>query len=361
MESIIALYKDIVVQIATPFSLGTGFYLSEYNLIVTNEHVIRGNEKVVVNGHTFEEHLAPVQFIDEHLDLAFLDGSKINIKQNAQLDEKPNLNIGDEIIAIGHPFGLKFSFTKGIVSNPAVVRNDLNFIQHDAALNPGNSGGPLVNQEGNITGVNSFSIVQGNSIGFSLPIDYVKQNINKFIAAKRQVSAICTSCKTLVSENKIENKYCFNCGSEVVLPNSVDSFQPMGMSVTIEGMLSRLGYDVQLSRRGLNCWEVKRGSARIRISYHEETGLIMGDAYLCTIPKSNIISVYNMMLRENYSLDGLTFSVKGQDIILSLLIYDKYFDDQTSRLFFNGLFEKADHYDDILVDDFGASWKVDNQ
>jgi len=51
MEAIIDLYKNIVVQIATPFSLGTGFYLGEYNLIVTNEHVIRGNENVVVNGH----------------------------------------------------------------------------------------------------------------------------------------------------------------------------------------------------------------------------------------------------------------------------------------------------------------------
>jgi len=361
MESIIDLYKNIVVQIATPFSLGTGFYLEEYNLVVTNEHVIRGNERVVVNGQNFEEHLASVQFIDEHLDLAFLDGSNININSNAHLEDNPQLNIGDEIIAIGHPFGLKFSFTKGIVSNPSVMRNNLPFIQHDAALNPGNSGGPLVNNNGDIMGVNSFSIVKGNSIGFSLPIQYVKQNINKFIAAERQVSAICISCKTLVSEKKIEDKYCFNCGCEVALPNKVDIFQPMGMSVTIEDMLMRLGYDVRLSRRGLNCWEVRRGSARIRISYHEETGLIMGDAYLCTIPKADIISVYNMMLKENYTLDGLTFSVKGQDIILSLLIYDKYFDDQTSRLFFNALFEKADHYDNILVEEFGASWKAENQ
>jgi len=286
---------------------------------------------------------------------------KINNDYHAQLEEKPKINIGDEIIAVGHPFGLKFSFTKGIISNPSVLRNNLQFIQHDAALNPGNSGGPLVNYNGDIMGVNSFSIVQGNSIGFSLPIHYVKQNIDKFIAAKRRVSAICTSCKTLVCEQKIEDKYCFNCGCEVALPNKVDTFQPMGMSVTIEDMLTQLDYDVRLSRRGLNCWEVRRGSAQIRISYHEETGLIMGDAYLCTIPKSDIISVYNMILRENYKLDGLTFSVKGQDIILSLLIYDKYFDDQTSRLFFNTLFDKADHYDNILVEEFGASWKVENQ
>ena len=361
MEAIIDLYKNVVVQIATPFSLGTGFYLGRYNLIVTNEHVVRGNQRVVINGQSFDEHLASVKFIDEHLDLAFLDGSQINIDHHAKIDPESEVDIGDEIIAIGHPFGLKFAFTKGIVSNPAVLRNELNFIQHDAALNPGNSGGPLVNRQGEIVGVNTFTIVQGNSIGFSLPIQQVKQNINKFIAAKRMVSAICTSCKTLVSEAKIENKYCFNCGCEVTLPNSVDIYEPMGMSVTIEDMLVKLGYDAQLSRRGLNCWEVKRGSARIRISYHEDTGLVMGDAYLCTIPKSNIISVYNMMLKENYTLEGLTFSVNGQDIILSLLVFDKYFDEQTSRLFFNALFEKADHYDNILVEDFGASWRAENQ
>ena len=361
MEAIIDLYKNIVVQIATPFSLGTGFYLGRYDLIVTNAHVVKDNQSVVVNGQGFDEQLVLVMFIDEFLDIAFLDGSQIKIDHHAKVDQAAPINIGDEVIAIGHPFGLKFSFTKGIVSNPSVLRNELNFIQHDAALNPGNSGGPLVNSRGEIVGVNTFTIVQGNSIGFSLPIELIMQNINKFIAAERQVSAICTSCKVLVSEDKIENKYCFNCGCEVSLPNSVDSYQPMGMSVTIEDMLIKLGYDVQLSRRGLNCWEVRRGSARIRISYHEDTGLIMGDAYLCTIPNSNIISVYNMMLKENYTLDGLTFSVHGQDIILSLLVFDKYFDEQTSRMFFNTLFEKSDHYDNILVEDFGASWKAENQ
>jgi len=361
METIINLYKHIVVQIATPYSLGTGFYLAEYGLIITNEHVIRGNRSVVVNGHSFEEHLSSVLFVDEHLDLAFLDGIHLSKKHIGRLTKESNVKIGDEVIAIGHPFGLKFAFTKGIVSNPNTLRNNLQFIQHDAALNPGNSGGPLVNLNGEIIGVNSFTIVAGNSIGFSLPIHYVKENIDKFIAAGGIESAICTSCRTLVCEKKIQDKYCPNCGCEVELPNRVDTFQPLGMSVTIENMLTQLSYDVRLSRRGVNSWEVKRGSARIKISYHEDTGLIMGDAYLCTIPNEDIISVYNMMLKENYKLDGLTFSVKGQDIILSLLIYDKYFDDQTSRLFFNTLFEKADHYDDILVDEFGAAWKPENQ
>jgi len=361
METIIDLYRDIVVQIANPYSLGTGFYLGEYDLIVTNEHVIRGNDQVVINGHTFEEHLSKVLFVDEHLDLAFLDASKLSQSAKGKISEMSSPKIGEEILAVGHPFGLKFSFTKGIVSNPKVVKNNLEFIQHDAALNPGNSGGPLVNNKGEIIGVNSFSIVNGNSIGFSLPIHYVKENIDKFIATGKQISAICTSCQTIVSEAKIENKYCFNCGCEVKLPNVVEEYLPLGMGVTIEAMLTNLGYDVQLSRRGLNTWEVKRGSAVIKISYHEDTGLIMGDAYLCTIPNTGILSVYNMLLKENFTLDGLTFSVRGQDIILSLLIYDKYFDDMTSQLFFNELFDKADHYDNILVEEFGASWKPENQ
>jgi len=361
METIIEKYRDLVVQIATPYSLGTGFYLSEFGLIVTNEHVIRGNKSVVLKGHAFEEHLAKVLFVDVHLDLAFLDGSGINQVINGAICASDKVEIGEEIIAIGHPFGLKFSFTKGIVSNPTTFRNNLNYIQHDAALNPGNSGGPLISKNGEIIGVNSFSIIEGNSIGFSLPIEFVKQNIVKFISGGEVISAICGSCHNLVGEDQIENKYCPNCGYEVKLPNVVDAYIPLGMGVTIEAMLANLGYDIQLSRRGLNSWEVRRGSACIRISYHEDTGLIMGDAYLCTIPKSNIISVYNMILKENYTLDGLTFSVKGQDIILSLLIYDKYFDDQTSKLFFSALFEKADYYDNILVEEYGASWRPEYQ
>jgi len=98
METIIDLYRDIVVQIANPYSLGTGFYLGEYDLIVTNEHVIRGNDQVVINGHTFEEHLSKVLFVDEHLDLAFLDASKLSQSAKGKISEMSSPRKSSRII-----------------------------------------------------------------------------------------------------------------------------------------------------------------------------------------------------------------------------------------------------------------------
>ena len=133
------------------------------------------------------------------------------------------------------------------------------------------------------------------------------------------------------------------------------------MVKTIEEMLGQSGHNVQLSRRGPNNWEITQGSAKINISYYEKTGLITGDAYLCLLPKSNIKPLYEYLLRQNYVMDGMTFSIKDQDIILSLLIYDRYLNADTGMELFNHLFEKADHYDNILVEEYGALWKYEEE
>ena len=72
MKEIIELFRNVVIQIATPYSKGTGFYVKEYNLIVTNEHVVRGNKEVVIDSSRFDRQLATVLFVDAKHDLAFL-------------------------------------------------------------------------------------------------------------------------------------------------------------------------------------------------------------------------------------------------------------------------------------------------
>ncbi|HHH49776.1 MAG TPA: serine protease, partial [Saprospiraceae bacterium] len=76
MKDVIDFYRNIVVQIATPYSKGTGFYLKEHEIIVTNEHVIRDNKEVVIAGNIFGRQLSKVLFLDEKYDLAFLEAPK---------------------------------------------------------------------------------------------------------------------------------------------------------------------------------------------------------------------------------------------------------------------------------------------
>ena len=358
-KSIIEQYKSTVIQIATPYSTGTGFYLADCNLIITNEHVIRDNKTVVIDGEGLEKQLVNVLYIDQKHDLAFLEVPTGHSMPAIFLrDTSRPLTEGEEILAVGHPFGLKYTVTKGIISNTLHEVAGINYIQHDAALNPGNSGGPLISKTGKIVGVNTFIVKKGNSIGFSLPARYLQTAIEDFQKGNGEQGVRCTSCASLVFESTIKGKYCPHCGSYITMISQVDTYEPSGISRSIEEMLAGMGYDIDLSRMGPSNWTVKRGSAKINIAYHEKSGLITGDAYLATLPKGEVLDLYTFLLQQNYDLEGLTFSVKGQDIILSLLIFDQYMDKEVSKKLFSHLTASADHFDDILVDQFGAFWAI---
>lgn len=359
MKEVIDRYRDVVIQIATPYSTGTGFYLKAPHLIVTNEHVVRGNQEVVINGHNLPKQMAQVVYADAKLDLAFLKITNNDAIPEVRLADNGHVQQGDPVIAIGHPFGFKFSATQGIVSNTMHKVNEIDYIQHDAALNPGNSGGPLVNMDGEVVGVNTFIVRDGDNIGFSLPAHYLAESIREYESKSGEVAARCFSCGNVVAESQISGEYCPFCGSELKMPNKVDPYDPVGMTRTIEDMLQQLGFDVTLSRRGPDAWEIQRGSAKIQITYHEQSGLITGDAFLCLLPRENIQPMYEYLLRENYVLPGLTLSVRGQEVILSLLIFDRYFNVETGLKLFEALFAKADEYDNVLVEEYGAGWRTE--
>lgn len=361
MKNIIDQYRDVVIQIATPYSTGTGFYLKSAALIITNEHIVRDNRSVIIFGTHIEKQLARVIFLDEKYDLAFIQAPEIIQAPDVRLRIDLPAVAGEPIIAIGHPFELKYTTTKGIVSNTRHMRGDTPYIQHDAALNPGNSGGPLIDGNGQIVGVNTFIFKDGNDIGFSLPAHILDQAISAFKAKDHGIGVRCSSCSNIVIQEELDKGYCPHCGTALLMPNQVEEYEPFGVAKTIEEMLAQNGYHVETSRRGPNAWVIQKGSAKINISYYEKMGLITGDAYLCLLPQQDIKPIYEYLLKQNYQIEGLSLSIQGQDIILSLLIYDRYLNVSTGMKLLEHLFQMADHYDNILVEDFGARWKVGEQ
>mgnify|MGYP001591587247 CR=1 FL=1 len=136
-----------------------------------------------------------------------------------------------------------------------------------------------------------------------------------------------------------------------------EEFQANGINRIIEEILKNAGHDPRLARQAPNSWEITQGSARISISYYEPGGLISGDAMLCELPKEHSKQAYEFLLRQNFELEGLTLSVDGQAVVLSLIIFDRYLNLETGQRLFQHLFEKADYFDNILVEQFGATWK----
>lgn len=358
MRTVVDAFRDAIVQIATPHSAGTGFYLHEAHLIVTNEHIVRDNREVVVQGNAFDKQLSEVRYTDENRDLAFIAPPRTAPLPVIRLGDESTVKEGDAVVSIGHPFGLEFSVTQGVISNVARERNGLLYLQHDAALNPGNSGGPLISTSGGqVIGVNTFGMKDGDNIGFSLPASTLKEALEKFRTAPGQVKACCRSCGNVVSEITIaDQKYCPHCGAKVKLAIHAREYEPGGIAGKIEDLLRHIGHEVRLARRAPNSWEIQQGTARINITYHEDTGLIMGDAHLCKLPPQNIRPIYELLLRQNYQLKGLTFSIKDQDIVLSLLIFDRHLNLETGSRLFRHLFERADYFDNLLVEEYGALW-----
>ena len=175
------IVKDVVksvVTVKTDVSQGSGFIVSDNGFVVTNAHVLVGAS--AANVITSDKEVKKVILIayDRNLDIALL---KIQgVFDPLEFESSDNVEIGEKVIAIGNPLGLSFSVSEGIVSGKnRVGQNNLPaYIQTDAALNPGNSGGPLINTRGKVIGINNFKVQGGESLGFALESDYIIEGIN---------------------------------------------------------------------------------------------------------------------------------------------------------------------------------------
>lgn len=351
MSELYSDFKNAIIQIATPWGTGTGFYLYDYNLIVTNLNVTHGAKEMIISGNHFPKTMTKLLYADPMYDLAFIEAPESVLLSKVKLGNIALLNEGDPVTAIGQPYGLSFTVTKGVISKVKGNRHGKDFIQIDAAINSGNSGGPLINEKNEIVGVNS-SIADGEKLGFALPVDYLKQALDEYVQYADKFVLRCTSCSNIITEENIENYYCPDCGTQIhkeVFDGK--KYIPSSAGEKIEEIIAKLNYEVSIARVGQNFWEIEDGSAIIHINYDVDSRYVKAYAVLCKLPKENIGSIYEYLLKENNYLKGLSFSVVQQDILLSMMhIFEEDLHVHSAVRLFKSLFNKADDYDDILIE-----------
>jgi serine protease Do len=175
-----------------PTSLGSGFFIDQSGVVVTNHHVIEGAEEITIRTSDGRDVQADIVGSDEATDIAVLRVRGGGRYQYVTFDDASHVRVGDWVVAVGNPFGLDGTATAGIVS--AIGRRDagssayVDYMQIDAPINRGNSGGPTFDLNGNVIGVNSaiFSPTGGNvGIGFAIPANTANGIVRQLLASGR--------------------------------------------------------------------------------------------------------------------------------------------------------------------------------
>lgn len=192
LEDVVAEALPAVVQITTPDGLGTGFFVTTDTLL-TNAHVVGLHKGVNLRFSEGGRRTASVEQVWRETDLAVL---KVDVADPGQtvlrLARPEQVKVGAEVVAIGSPYGLQNTVTRGIISGrreyvyDRIGGQSVNVVQTDAAINPGNSGGPLIDRYRRVVGVNTLKIGSAQGLGFAVEMSYARRLLGPDFALKSE-------------------------------------------------------------------------------------------------------------------------------------------------------------------------------
>ncbi len=233
LADMVAMARKSVVKVETPGGQGTGIVVSA-GTILTNAHVVAHESAVALIDEAGNKREGTVVWRDRLLDLSVIRAADAPWPPIA-VGDISKLREGDEVIALGHPLGFSFTVTRGIVSARSREFDGKVFIQTDAAISPGNSGGPLLDQNGCVIGINTFIIRGGNALNFAIPIDRAMAAAGPVLSGQQQTPAG-VRCHICLAAIGAEVVYCLACGAglrrapaPVTDPCATQSDHPVGV------------------------------------------------------------------------------------------------------------------------------------
>lgn len=344
----------LVYKVTHAGGSGSCFYLKSHDLFVTNYHVVSGFHEVAIHDNDRNPYLARVVLVNPALDIALMvaDGDFSQLPE-LSLAADDALEIGGKVSVAGYPYGMPFTVTEGSVSSPKQLMDGKYYIQTDAAVNPGNSGGPIFNENNEVVGVTVSKFSNADNMGFGIRVEALRKLLEAVDDMDRSCFQVqCDSCDGLIAG---EEDFCPSCGEK--LPEGIFAErQQSPLAVFCEQAIEEMGVNPVLARDGYDSWTFHKGSSEIRIFVYDNTYLFAVSP-INLLPKKEVEPVLDYMLSEDFT--PYKMGIEGRQIYLAYRIHlsdlTEASEDEIRRNLVN-LALRADEMDNKMVERFGCEF-----
>ena len=344
----------LVYKVTHAGGSGSCFYLKSHDLFVTNYHVVSGFHEVAIHDNDRNPYLARVVLVNPALDIALMvvDGDFSQFPE-LSLAADDALEIGGKVSVAGYPYGMPFTVTEGSVSSPKQLMDGKYYIQTDAAVNPGNSGGPIFNENNEVVGVTVSKFSNADNMGFGIRVEALRKLLEVVDDMDRSCFQVqCDSCDGLIAG---EEDFCPSCGEK--LPEGIFAErQQSPLAVFCEQAIEEMGVNPVLARDGYDSWTFHKGSSEIRIFVYDNTYLFAVSP-INLLPKKEVEPVLDYMLSEDFT--PYKMGIEGRQIYLAYRIHlsdlTEASEDEIRRNLVN-LALRADEMDNKMVERFGCEF-----
>ena len=344
----------LVYKVTHAGGSGSCFYLKSHDLFVTNYHVVSGFHEVAIHDNDRNPYLARVVLVNPALDIALMvaDGDFSQLPE-LSLAADDALEIGGKVSVAGYPYGMPFTVTEGSVSSPKQLMDGKYYIQTDAAVNPGNSGGPIFNENNEVVGVTVSKFSNADNMGFGIRVEALRKLLEVVDDMDRSCFQVqCDSCDWLIAG---EEDFCPSCGEK--LPEGIfGERQQSPLAVFCEQAIEEMGVNPVLARDGYDSWTFHKGSSEIRIFVYDNTYLFAVSP-INLLPKKDVEPVLDYMLSEDFT--PYKMGIEGRQIYLAYRIHlsdlTEASEDEIRRNLVN-LALRADEMDNKMVERFGCEF-----
>ena len=348
--------SSLVFKVTHAGGSGSCFYLKAYDLFVTNYHVVEGYHTVAVHDNARNPYAAKVVLVNPTLDIALLAAEgDFSALPELTLVDNDTISAGSKVRVAGYPFGMPFTVTEGSVSSPKQLMDGKYYLQIDAAVNPGNSGGPIFNQHDEVVGITVSKFSNADNMGFGIRVEALNKLLESAGDLDRDIFSVqCDSCDELISE---EDEYCPSCGEK--LPENVfGEYALSELGEFCETAIERMGINPILTRDGHEAWLFHKGSSEIRMFVYDGAYLFLASP-INLLPKKDVEKVLEYMLDTD--LTPYKLGIEGRQIFMCYRIHlADITPDSEERILSElvGFANKADEMDNMMVEKFGCEFSA---